>query len=120
MAKKTAVTESAAYNNFVGQKNMEEAPLTLQAFFDEEITVPDSNPEWKKHWTGMPAFTQDSNEPYHKCFISFRNEEDYQAFAKLIGQNLSEKTKSIWYPQLDRTGNALVRWIEESEGSSAC
>ena len=40
-------------------------------------------------------------------------EEDYEEFAKLINQNLSEKTKSIWHPKLDRDANSLRRWIEE-------
>lgn len=117
MAKKPVVAETVAYDNFVGQKNIENALTTLDQFFDgdDEREPVDLNPDWKKHWKGMPAFTQNTNEPYHKCYISFRNKEDLEEFAKVIDQNISEKTKSLWYPKLDRTGNALVRWIEEQE-----
>ena len=37
-------------------------------------------------------------------------------FAKLINQNISNKTKSIWHPALDRTQNSLLRWVvDDSE-----
>ena len=45
--------------------------------------------------------------------MHFRNKEDYEEFAKLIGQPLTKKTKSTWFPRLDRTANSLLRWVEE-------
>ena len=51
-----------------------------------------------------------SLEPLH---VNFRNEEDYLAFAKLIDQALTDKSKSIWYPKLDVEENSLNRWIVE-------
>jgi hypothetical protein len=73
----------------------------------------DDDHDWEEHWVGMPEFVQEDNPPYKKIFMNFRNEEDYKAFAKLIGQNLTEKTKSIWYPKLNADDNMLKRWIEE-------
>lgn len=78
----------------------------------EQISADDDH-DWEEHWVGMPEFDQEDNPPYKKIFLNFRNEEDYKAFAKLIGQNLTEKTKSIWYPKLDVDDNMLKRWIEE-------
>ena len=72
----------------------------------------DERREWEKHWVGMPEFVQEDNPPYKRIQISFRCEEDYKEFAALVEQNLSEKTKSIWYPKLDRDENTLKRWIE--------
>lgn len=69
--------------------------------------------DWKEHWVGMPEFEQEDNPPHMKINVSFRNQEDYEEFAKLIDQNLTEKTKSIWYPKLDKDENTLKRWIEE-------
>lgn len=69
--------------------------------------------EWRKLWVGMPEFVNEENSSYKKLFVHFRTKEDYDEFAKLINQNLSEKTKSIWYPKLDRDENTLKRWIEE-------
>lgn len=78
-----------------------------EQFIDEEHN-------WEEHWVGMPEFDQKDKPPYKKIYLNFRTEEDYNAFAKLIGQNLTEKTKSIWYPKLDIDDNMLKRWIEES------
>jgi hypothetical protein len=68
---------------------------------------------WEEHWVGMPSFKQEDNPPFKSIFLHFRNKEDYKAFAKLIEQNLTEKTKSIWYPKLEIDDNMLKRWIEE-------
>lgn len=97
------------YDNCLGEKH--ELP-SLSKFLGEEIDdIPDK--EWKKHWVGMPEFIQEDNPPYKKLIMSFRNKEDYDAFAKLIDQKLTEKTKSAWYPGLDRDANSLRRWISE-------
>jgi len=56
-----------------------------------------------REWEGMPEFVQEKQEDcYHKITIRFRNEEDYQEFSELIGQKLTERTKSIWHPSLTR------------------
>jgi hypothetical protein len=59
----------------------------------------------EEHWVDMPEFVQEKNTEYKKLIIRFDNEKDYQEFADLIGQKLTDKTKSIWYPKLDRHKN---------------
>lgn len=54
--------------------------------------------DWKEHWIGMPEFIQEKNEPFSKINIRFETEEDLDEFAKIIGQKLTPKTKSIWHP----------------------
>ena len=61
----------------------------------------------------MPEYKQENNPPYKRIIVSFRNKEDYDEFSQLISQNLTDKTKSIWHPKLDREANMLTRWIEE-------
>ena len=67
----------------------------------------------------MPEFKQENNPTYKTVYIHFRNEQDFKKFCenynKLIDndQKITEKTKSLWYPHLDRTENSLLRWIEE-------
>lgn len=68
---------------------------------------------FKKYWRGMPTFDQNDNPPWKQLYVNFRNKEDYLAFAKLIDQDLSEDSKSIWYPKLDIEENSLNRWIVE-------
>lgn len=67
-------------------------------------------PEWKEHWKEMPEFVQDKKEPYAKIIIRFDNEEDLQDFAKMIGQKLTNKTKSIWHPFKSHWGGEKKIW----------
>lgn len=64
-------------------------------------------------WDDMPEFVQEENEAYAKITVRIRNEEDLQEFIKLMDQNITPKTKSIWYPALDRFRNSLLRWMDE-------
>lgn len=68
--------------------------------------------KWKKVWVGMPEFIQEEKEPYFKITMRFRDADNYVKFGKIIDQNLSENTNSIWYPKLDRDANARKRWVE--------
>ena len=61
----------------------------------------------------MPEFVQEDAGPHKKVIVSFRNEEDYIEFATLIGQKMTKKTKSIWYPALAKDANCLKRWFGE-------
>ena len=106
------VEESTQYENCIGVKDISQA-LTFEDLLGDIPDPSTSTPDWKKHWKGMPEYEQEKNPPYKQIYLNFRNKEDYEEFAKLIDQNLTIKTKSIWYPKLDREENALLRWIEE-------
>jgi hypothetical protein len=118
---KSQVEESAEYENLMelneqNKKHAEENPDAFQSLFEVEETV--VNPDhWTEHWKGMPEYQQDDNGPWKTIRMHFRNEEDYNAFAKLTGNtHLTKKTKSAWYPKLEITKNALLRWIEDDDG----
>ena len=114
MANKVDVQESSSYENFVGKKEELEKPSNLFDVLEiDDPNVDNDDVEWKKHWQGMPEFEQEDKKTYKTIYVHFRNKEDYEEFAKMIGQNLTEKTKSIWHPALDREANSLLRWIEE-------
>lgn len=49
-------------------------------------------------WEGMPEFVQFKQEPYAKIVFRFEDEASLQEFAALIGQRLTAKTKSAWFP----------------------
>ena len=117
---KPQVTESGEYENLMelneqNKAEAEENPNAFQSLFDVEETV--VNPDhWTEHWKGMPEYKQDDNGPWKTIKMHFRNEEDFNEFSKLTGNNLSKKTKSAWYPKLEITKNALLRWIEDDDG----
>jgi len=108
------VEESSEYENFMDKLGSEgkdpENPLAeLLGVADQPRHI------WEKYWVGMPEFQQEENPPFKRLVISFRTEDDYKEFAKVIGQNLTDKSKSIWYPKLEIEDNSLCRWIDEQD-----
>ncbi len=64
-------------------------------------------------WDDMPEFVQEENEAFAKITVRLRSQEDLDKFIELMDQNITPKTKSIWYPALDRNRNSLLRWMDE-------
>lgn len=57
--------------------------------------------DWQKEWEGMPEFNQQDLTSYQQIIVHFENKEDVEKFVKLIGQNISSQTRSIWYPEAE-------------------
>ena len=112
---KSEVKESAAYDNFMNEMRQEYVESTQETLWGPEEKVIEDLEEWKKLWVGMPSFEQEDKKPYKTIYVHFRNEEDYKAFAKLIDQNLTDKTKSIWHPKREAQDLFSMRWIEEDK-----
>jgi hypothetical protein len=66
----------------------------------------DDREEWEIEWRGLPEFNQPDNGAFRQIIVSFEDQEGVDKFAKLIGQTLTEKTKSVWFP--DRPINKVV------------
>lgn len=81
-----------------------------QSLFD----IIENEEEWKKEWQGMPEFIQgETDKPYAQIIFRFANEQDLKDFAKIIGQKLTNKTKSVWHPQIERGINANKIYVYE-------
>ena len=52
-------------------------------------------------WEGMPEYEGEDKMGVKQITVHFKTMDDYTAFAKLIQQKLTEKTKSIWYPEAE-------------------
>lgn len=65
-------------------------------------------------WQGMPEFVQEDLTPYRVINVRFRNQEDVEAFAKLMGQDISPKQKTLWYPKAEFRRAAHLRYVDES------
>lgn len=114
------VEESTPYNNCMDLldgvdldetfKNVPGAPSDTKSETKSGIKLERSD-DWKDHWVDMPDFEQEKNDPFKEITVRFKTKEDYEAYAKLVNQNLTEKTKSIWYPKLERDKNSLKRWM---------
>ena len=68
---------------------------------------------WEAEWKDMPEFELEKQKPFQQLIVRFDSKEDVMAFAELIGQKLTLKTKSIWHPKLERGKHGGKRWIDE-------
>jgi hypothetical protein len=69
---------------------------------------------WKEEWKDMPEFHQEDLTSHRKVVIHFRNDEDVEEFANLIGQKLTPKQKSTWFPHMEPRRYAHLRYTDES------
>ena len=61
----------------------------------------DDGPAWAERWKGMPSYEHDDLEPWRSVKVHFRNRDDMKAFGEIVGQNLLDATRSIWYPEAE-------------------
>lgn len=114
---------SKDFDHCIGKKETEGRPPSLADFLGVK-TDPETEEEaweqhnymgWREHWKGMPSFHSENLEAEKQLIINFRSEEDFFAFAQVLGQQLTPKTRSVWYPPKERDVNILKRWIEFEE-----
>ena len=65
-----------------------------------KIDAGENDPE--QEWTGMPEYEGEDKSGVKQIIVHFKTMDDYFLFALKIGQKLSEKTKSIWYPEEEK------------------
>lgn len=51
-------------------------------------------------WADMPEFHQADKTAMRSIIVNFKTKEDVDDFAERIGQELSEKIRSIWHPEV--------------------
>lgn len=59
-----------------------------------EIAAP-----WDEQWRGMPEFNQEDQTAWQSIKVHFRGPEDRAAFARLVDQPISDRTRMVWYPK---------------------
>ena len=50
----------------------------------------------------MPEYENEDLQPYRTFNLHFRNEADIKKFSEMMQQQITDKTKSIWYPKLEK------------------
>lgn len=108
------IKETTEYDNFLNKKV--EVKKENKLFDDAELEVQKKDAD--KYWVDMPEFVQDEKKPFKTIYLHFRSEEDFVSFVKKYKQvddeqTITPKTKSMWYPHLDKDENSLKRWFEE-------
>jgi hypothetical protein len=78
----------------------------------------DDDDEYETEWRGMPEFNQPDNGAFRQIIVSFDDQDGVDSFAKAIGQSLTNKTKSVWYPPRERNNVADLFWVDEGNNGS--
>ncbi len=52
----------------------------------------------KREWEGMPEFANEDLDAFRRIVMKFDRDEDVKRFAELLGQQVSDLTKTLWYP----------------------
>lgn len=56
----------------------------------------------EEHWQGMPEFEQDDLTPFKTIKVHFYNQDDMDMFSDLVGQQITQDTRFINYPKIER------------------
>lgn len=91
--------------------------LDLTGFTQGELTSiflerADGKTDAYSEWEGMPDFA-DQEPCFRKIIVSFDTQGDVDKFCELIGQKVTDKTKSIWFPEKERRDLESKRWVED-------
>jgi len=70
--------------------------------------------KWEKEWQNMPEFIQEDLQPWKTLLVHFKDIEDLQDFAEVIGQKLTDQTRSKWHPATEFMKTSHYRYIDES------
>lgn len=73
--------------------------------------VGESDPD--EEWKGMPEFHGEDQMGVKQLTVNFQTMEHYQLFCLAIGQKLTDKTKSIWYPEQERGSQTDHAYVAE-------
>jgi hypothetical protein len=63
----------------------------------------------------MPEYVSDNLKPIQTVKVHFEKVEHRNAFANLIRQTLTDKTRYVWYPEMQEMSTARLRYVEEEE-----
>jgi hypothetical protein len=66
-------------------------------------------------WVGMPEFEADNLRPFRQILISFKCQEDVNTFASLIGQLITDVSRSVWYPEIKNEKTKDTVYVVEDE-----
>lgn len=69
----------------------------LDILISDGLPVDSSDEEWE----GMPEFSQEDKTGYQKIVVHFKVKEDRDSFAHLIGQKITDNTRSLWFPFIE-------------------
>lgn len=65
-------------------------------------------------WKGMPEFEHEDKTAFQSLVLHFKDQAAVDAFAALVGQKVTPKTRYLWYPEVEIETYADKRYVPES------
>lgn len=81
--------------------------------YTHEGEQPPTAPNAYDIYVGMPEYKHENLRSYRSIVVHLRNEEDLIEFAKLMEQNVTDKTRFLWYPFQERGVYADQAYVDE-------
>ena len=70
--------------------------------------------DYDEMWQGMPEFEHDDKTSFKRLIVHFKSQKEVDDFAALVGQKITDKTRFIWYPEIEIETYADKRYADES------
>ena len=80
--------------------------------FSTDESAGEAGESWREHWRGMPEYVSEDLASRRRLIVHFRDEADVAAFAELVGQRITPKQKSLWFPKMEMRRKAHLRYLE--------
>ena len=91
--------------------------ISVIGFNDAQVTsilsVSEFQVDASKEWEGMPEYENEDLTSFKTIIVHFRNKEDIKQFSELMKQKITEKTKSLWHPKLEKEVFVNKSYINE-------
>ena len=65
-------------------------------------------------WDGMPEFQQAKRDAFQTIAVHLADRHAVDAFARLIGQPITRRTRYVWYPKADKTRFADSTYVSDA------
>jgi len=79
----------------------------------EQLLVPPGNHDSNDAWEGMPEFKNEDKTAFKTIIMHFHTQEAVDAFATLVGQKITDKTKYLWYPDAEQKNHTDKEYVSE-------
>lgn len=70
--------------------------------------------DWTQEWFEMPEFIHSKIDPFAEVNIRFDDECMFEVLSKKLKQRITQKTRSVWFPERHKQGYGHLRWKSES------
>jgi hypothetical protein len=85
----------------------------LAAEFLQVTQTPTGKPG--DEWTGMPEFDQQDKTAFRILIVHFKTQADFDQFVQLTAARVTDKTKYIWFPEIEIEHSQDKRYATEAE-----